>query len=122
MRDKACEVLASLTELSDHSKVVLGLSRYKSEMENGQEGTSVANARSSQRMNVRLFDSLMSMIASSSNRGDGSGAAMRLLSNLASVPQNRGAIIYVERKLLTLAAKDANISRIACSQIFNQYS
>ena len=120
VRDKACEVLVSLTDLSDHSKVVLGLSRYKPETENGQEGTSVANTRSSRRINVRLYDSLMSMIASSSNRGDGSGAAMRLLSNLASVPQNRGAIIYVERKLLTLAAKDANISRIACSQIFNQ--
>ncbi|KAL7445121.1 hypothetical protein ACHAXM_011849 [Skeletonema potamos] len=124
MRDRACEVLASLTDLSDHSKVALGgiMSKYKSDMENEQEGTSSAEAISSQRINVRLYDSLMSMIASSSSRGDGGEVALRLLSNLAAVPQNRTGIVYVERKLLSLACKDANIARIACSGIFNQYS
>lgn len=122
VRDRACEVLASLTELSDHSKVALGMSQYKSEMENEQEGTSVAETASSRRMNVRLYDSLMSMLASSSNKSDGSEVAMRLLSNLAAVPQNRTGMLYVERKLLSLAGKDANIARIACSGIFNQYS
>ncbi len=122
MRDRACEVLASLTELSDNSKVALGMSRYKTDMENEQEGTSSAETISSRRINVRLYDSLMSMITSSSNKGDGSEVAMRLLSNLAAVPQNRTGILYVERKLLSLAAKDANIARIACSGIFNQYS
>ena len=122
VRDRACEVLASLTELSDHSKVALGMSHYKSHIENEQEGTSVAEGTSSRRMNVRLYDSLMSMIASSSTRGDGGEMAMRLLSNLAAVPQNRTGILYVERKLLSLASKDANISRFACSGIFSQYS
>jgi len=122
VRDRACEVLASLTELSDHSKVALGMSQYKSHMENEQEGASVAETASSRRMNVRLYDSLMSMLASSSNKGDSGEVAMRLLSNLAAVPQNRTGMLYMERKLLSLASKDANISRIACSGIFNQYS
>lgn len=122
MRDRACEVLASLTELSNHCKVALGMSQYKTHVENGQEGTSVAETTSSRRLNVRLFDSLISMIGSSSNRGDGGQVAMRLLTNLATVPQNRAGILYVERKLLSLAGKDANISRLACSGIFSQYS
>ena len=122
VRDRACEVLASLTDLSDHSKIALGMSQYKSEMENEQDGASAAETIPLRRMNVRLYDSLMSMIGSSSNRGDGSEVAMRLLANLAAVPQNRIGIVYVERKLLSLAGKDANIARIACSGIFNQYS
>lgn len=122
VRDRACEVLASLTQLSDHCKVALGMSQYKTDIENEQEGTSAPGTASSRRLNVRLYDSLISMIGSSSNRGDGGQVAMRLLTNLASVQQNRAGILYVERKLLSLAGKDANISRLACSGIFSQYS
>ena len=122
VRDRACEVLAAFAELSDHNKVALGLSQYKSVMENEQDGTSVVGPTSSRRMNVRLYDSLMSMIASASKRGDGGGVAMRLLRSLAAVPQNKTGILYVERKLLLLAGKDPYVASVACSGIFSQYS
>ncbi|KAK1744976.1 hypothetical protein QTG54_004267 [Skeletonema marinoi] len=38
VRDRACEVLASLTELSDHSKVALGMSHYKCHMKMNKRG------------------------------------------------------------------------------------
>ena len=122
VRDRACEVLAAFTALSHHNKVALGLSPYKSVVENEQDGTSAVETTSSRRLNVRLYDSLMSMIASSCNRGDGGGVAMRLLRSLAAVPQNRTGILYVERKLLLLAGKDPQIASVACSGIFNQYN
>lgn len=122
VRDRACEALAAFTELSDHNKVALGMSQYKSDMENEQDGASLVGTTSSRRINVRLYDSLMSMITSSSNRGDGGGVAMRVLTNLAAVPQNRTGILYVERKLLSLAGKDPHIARVACSGILNKLS
>merc|ERR1719203_1050726 len=74
---------------------------------------------SSRRMNVRLYDSLLSMISSSSGRGDAGPLAVRLLSNLALVPENKG-MLYVERKLIAMSGKDPHIANIACNGIFNR--
>ena len=71
-------------------------------------------------MNVRLYDSLLSMVSSASGRGDAGQLAVRLLSNLALIPENKSGIRYVERKLISMSGKDPHIAKIACNGIFNR--
>ena len=99
MRDRACDLLVKLTD-STSCAARLVHQRHHS---------------SSRRMNVRLYDSLLSMLSSSS----GGPLAARLLSNLALVPGNKG-MLYVERKLIAMSAKDPRIANIACNGIFNR--
>lgn len=103
MRDRACDLLVKLT---DSTRCAGRLVRRR-------------HGASSRRMNVRLYDSLLSMISSSSGRGDAGPLAARLLSNLALVPGNKG-MLYVERKLISMSAKDPRIANIACNGIFNR--
>jgi hypothetical protein len=75
---------------------------------------------SSRRMNIRLYDGLISMVSTNSGRGDAGHLAVRLLSNLALIPGNKAGIQYVERKLILQSGKDPNIAKIACNGIFNR--
>lgn len=139
MRDRACELLIKLTDLSSGIKRRLGMGCSISGMarreydvaapisfsETPRELTpSILRSdefSSSRRMNVRLYDSLLSMVSSSSGKGDVGSLAVRLLSNLALIPDNKTGLRYVERKLISMAGKDPNISKIACNGIFNRF-
>ena len=103
MRDRACDLLVKLTDSTSCAGRLVYLRHHSS----------------SRRMNVRLYDSLLSMLSSTSGRGDAGPLAARLLSNLALVPGNKG-ILYVERKLIAMSAKDPRIANIAFNGIFNR--
>ncbi len=138
MRDRACELLIKLTDFSSGIKRRLGMARSISGMarrtytdpsptsllETPMEWThSILRSdeiSSSRRMNVRLYDCLLSMVSSSSGKGDAGSLAIRLLANLALIPDNKIGLRYVERKLIYMAAKDPNMAKIACNGIFNR--
>lgn len=127
MRDRACELLAKLTDLSLGIKRRLGMASSISSMAQRENDDSNVLApsilqsdqiSSPRRMNVRLYESLLSMISSSS--GDAASLAVRLLSNLALVPENKAGMLYVETKLITMSGKDPHIANIACNGILNR--
>eukprot|EP00585_Thalassiosira_rotula_P007098 CAMPEP_0196159210 /NCGR_PEP_ID=MMETSP0910-20130528/46207_1 /TAXON_ID=49265 /ORGANISM="Thalassiosira rotula, Strain GSO102" /LENGTH=590 /DNA_ID=CAMNT_0041424127 /DNA_START=209 /DNA_END=1981 /DNA_ORIENTATION=- len=136
MRDRACELLVKLTDLSTSIKRRVGMASSMSGMarrkydvprslfDTPRELTPTIlrsdETSSSRRINVRLYDSLLSMISSSSGRGDSGPLAVRLLSNLALVSENKPGILYVERKLIAMSGKDPHIANIACNGIFNR--
>jgi len=136
MRDRACELLVKLTDSSTSIKRRVGMASSMSGMarrkydvprslfDTPRELTPTIlrsdETSSSRRINVRLYDSLLSMISSSSGRGDSGPLAVRLLSNLALVPENKPGILYVERKLIAMSGKDPHIANIACNGIFNR--
>ena len=137
MRDRACALLVNLTDLSTGIKWRLGISpsisgmtrrKYDSSSINPPERTNGLapsilrsdESSSSRRMNVRLYDSLLSMVSSTSGRGDAGQLAVRLLSNLALIPENNAGIRYVERKLISMSVMDPHIAKIACNGIFNR--
>jgi hypothetical protein len=138
MRDRACELLIKLTDFSSGIKRRLGMACSMSGMarrtyehhaptslpETPMELTpSILRSdeiSSSRRMNVRLYDSLLSMVSSSSGKGDPGSLALRLLSNLALIPDNKTGLRYVERKLISMTARDPNMAKIACNGIFNR--
>ena len=57
------------------------------------------------------------MVGSVSGKGDAGSLAVRLLSNLALVPENKAGILYVERKLIAKSATDPGIAQLACNGI-----
>ena len=133
MRDRACDLLVKLTDLTTILKRRLGMASTMSGMARRQYSDSTASSgemtpsilrsdesSSPRRMNIRLYDSLLSMLSSSAGRGESGSLAVRLLSNLALVPENKPGILYVERKLISMAGKDPNIANIACNGIFNR--
>jgi hypothetical protein len=137
MRDRACALLVNLTDLSTGIKRRLGMAssisgmiyrQYDSAPITPSETTNELapsilrsdESSSSRRMNVRLYDSLLSMVSSASGRGDAGQLAVRLLSNLALIPENKSGIRYVERKLISMSGKDPHIAKIACNGIFNR--
>lgn len=138
MRDRACDLLVKLTDLSTGIKRRLGMSTSISGMTHRQcdsadlithsetsDGLTPSILRSdetssSRRMNIRLYDGLISMVSTNSGRGDAGHLAVRLLSNLALIPENKAGIQYVERKLILQSGKDPNIAKIACNGIFNR--
>mmetsp|Transcript_24486 Transcript_24486/g.52762 ORF Transcript_24486/g.52762 Transcript_24486/m.52762 type:complete len:607 (+) Transcript_24486:29-1849(+) len=137
MRDRACELLVKLTDFNTSLKRRLGMSSSISGMARRQyDAVPISSSKalselapsilrsdetsSSRRINVRMYDSLLSMISSSSGRGDAGSLAVRLLSNLALIPENRTGILYVERKLVSMSGKDPHIAKIACNGIFNR--
>ncbi|KAL3795633.1 hypothetical protein HJC23_002040 [Cyclotella cryptica] len=134
LRDRACELLVKLTELSPITRRRLGMATSISGMAQRdctamsterQEGISpsilqIEASSSPHRINVRLYDSLLSMISTSSGRGDAASLAAQLLSNLVTVPENKAGILYVERKLISVSAKDPHVANVACNSIFNR--
>ncbi|KAL3762958.1 hypothetical protein ACHAWU_001105 [Discostella pseudostelligera] len=138
LRDRACELLVKLTDFSSGIKRRLGMACSISGMarrtydnaasislsETPRELTpSILRSdetSSSRRMNVRLYDSLLSMVSSSSGKGDTGSLAVRLLSNLALIPDNKSGLRYVERKLISMSGKDPNIAKIAFNGILNR--
>ena len=131
MRDRACDLLVKLTDLSTGIKRRLGMASSISGMARRQyESTPTTSSSelapsilrsdetsSPRRMNVRLYDSLLSMVGSVSGKGDAGSLAVRLLSNLALVPENKAGILYVERKLIAKSATDPGIAQLACNGI-----
>mmetsp|Transcript_484 Transcript_484/g.971 ORF Transcript_484/g.971 Transcript_484/m.971 type:complete len:628 (+) Transcript_484:31-1914(+) len=138
LRDRACELLVKLTDLSPSIKRRLGRAPAISGMahrnydvsksdstlrKDGQLSPSILKSdesSSSRRINIRLYDSLLSMISAGSGRGDSGTLASQLLANLAAVPENKAGILYVERKLISLCGKDPHIANAACNGIFNR--
>lgn len=132
LRDMSCDVLVKLTDLSTGLKKRLGCASSMSTMarrQNAQTNSSselapsilhLDESSSSRRMNVRLYDSLLPMISSVSGRGDAGSLAVRLISNLAQVPENKAGVRYVERKLMSKASTDAHIGKLAFNGIFNK--
>ncbi|KAL7516504.1 hypothetical protein ACHAWX_001514 [Stephanocyclus meneghinianus] len=135
LRDRACELLVKLTELSPTTRRRLGMAtsisgmaqRDYTAMSSSERRVGISptilkvDATSSpHRMNVRLYDSLLSMISTSSGRGDAGSLAAQLLSNLASLPENKAGILYVERKLISVSARDPHVANVACNSIFNR--
>ncbi|KAL3821742.1 hypothetical protein ACHAXA_008478 [Cyclostephanos tholiformis] len=137
MRDRSCALLVNLTDLSTGIKRRLGMASSISGMTHRQYDSELINtsvtmdglapsilrsdeSSSSRRMNVRLYDSLLSMVSSTSGRGDAGQLAVRLLSNLALIPENNAGIRYVERKLISMSVMDPHIAKIACNGIFNR--
>jgi len=138
MRDRACDLLVKLTDLSTGIKRRLGMSTSISGMTHRQfefsdlitrpetlDGLTPSILRSdetssSRRMNIRLYDSLISMVSTNTGRGDAGHLAVRLLSNLALISENKAGLQYVERKLISQSGKDPNIAKIACNGIFNR--
>lgn len=135
LRDRACDLLVKLTDLSTGIKRRAGMApsvsgmarrRYDDASTPSMEASGGLapsilrrdEASSRRRINVRLYDGLLSMISSSSGRADAGPLAVRLLSNLALVPENRPGALYVERKLISMAGKDPHIANIACNGIF----
>lgn len=132
MRDRACDLLVKLTDLSTGIKRRLGMSTSISGMAHRQfdsaliarsetlDGLTPSILRSeetssSRRMNIRLYDSLISMVSANTGRGDAGHLAVRLLLNLALIPENKAGSQYVERKLISQSGKDPNIGKIACN-------
>lgn len=67
-----------------------------------------------------VYDYLMQILTTTVGRNDAPQVAGKILVNLAAVPENRPALMYIQSKLLVLAAKDANVANIACNSILNQ--
>jgi hypothetical protein len=137
IRDRACELLVKLTELSPSVRRRLGMAVSISGMaRNGytttastdkQDGISptilqTGATSSPVRMNVRLYDSIISMISANSGRGDAGSLAAQLLSNMATVPENKAGILYCERKLINVSSMNSEVANIACNGIFNRIS
>ncbi|KAL9181456.1 hypothetical protein ACHAXT_010261 [Thalassiosira profunda] len=133
LRDRACELLVKLTDLSTSLKVRLGMAPSISGMarrqyqplssSRGELAPSILRSdetSSSRQMNVRLYDSLLSMVSAASGKGDAGPLATRLLANLALVPENKAGIMYVERKVLAMSSKDPAIANVACNGVFNR--
>ena len=134
MRDRSCDLLIRITDLDTGLKRRLGMASSMSGMarrKNDESTTPTSSSLlsksilsdesvSSRRMNVRLYDSLLPMISSVSLKGDAGVAAVRLLSNLAQVPENKAGILYVERKLIRKSGSDPHIAKLACNGIFNK--
>ncbi|KAL7469444.1 hypothetical protein ACHAXS_009692 [Conticribra weissflogii] len=138
LRDRACELLVKLTDLSPSIKrrlgrapAISGMAHRKYDLTksdstvriNGELSPSILNSdesSSTRRINIRLYDSLLSMISAGSGRGDAATLASQLLANLAAVPENKAGILYVERKLISLCGKDPHIANAACNGIFNR--
>ena len=134
MRDRSCDLLIRITDLDTGLKRRLGMASSMSGMarrKNDESTTPTSSSLisksilsdeslSSRRMNVRLYDSLLPMISSVSLKGDAGAAAVRLLSNLAQVPENKAGVLYVERKLIRKAGSDPHIAKLACNGIFNK--
>ena len=137
MRDRACDLLVKLTDLSSGIKRRLGMSTSISVMTHRQCDSALISlsetwdgltpsilqsdeTSSSRRMNIRLYDSFILMVSTNTGRGDAGHLAVRLLSNLALIPENKAGIQYVERKLISMSGKDLSIAKIACNGIFNR--
>ena len=126
MRDRSCDLLIRLTDLSTGLKRQLGMASSMSGMARRKNDALLSESilsdesSSSRRMNVRLYDSLLPMISSVSLKGDAGAAAVRLLSNLAQVPENKAGILYVERKLIRKAGSDPHIAKLACNGLFDK--
>ena len=126
IRDRACELLVKLTELSPGVRRRLGMAvaiRGMSHQEPIQSSSSKAQPgtnSSSHRINVRLFDSIISMISTSSGRSDAGSLASQLLANMATVPENRAGILYCERKLISVSAMSSDVANVACNSIFSR--
>jgi hypothetical protein len=126
MRDRSCDLLIRLTDLSTGLKRKLGMASSMSGMARRKNDALLSESilsdesSSSRRMNVRLYDSLLPMISSVSLKGDAGAAAVRLLSNLAQVPENKAGILYVERKLIRKAGSDPHIAKLACNGVFDR--
>lgn len=135
LMDRACELLVKLTEVSPNIRKRLGMATSISRMaQRDHTATSLSGASrrispsilqtdassSTRRMNIRLYDCLLSMISTSTGRGDAGLLAAQLLSNMATVPENKAGILYVERKLITMSASNPEVSNVACNGIFNR--
>ena len=134
IRDRACELLVKLTELSPNARRRLGMATSISGMARKEYGAPVSDTTdglshsilqsgstsSPARINVRLFDSITSMISTASGRGDAASLASQLLSNMATVPENKVGILYCERKLISVSSMSADVANVACNGIFNR--
>ena len=126
IRDRACELLVKLTELSPGVRRRLGMAPAIRGMSH-QESTPSPSSKtqpgansSPNRINVRLFDSIISMISTSSGRSDAGSLASQLLANMATVPENKAGILYCERKLISVSAMSSDVANVACNSIFNR--
>jgi hypothetical protein len=133
IRDRACEFLVKLTEMSPSARRRLGMAPSISSMIMKESATSPSGMKnelsptilkpavsSPHRLNVRLYDSISSMISSTSGRGDAGSLASQLLANMATVPENRAGIFYCEGKLISVSAMNADVANVACNSIFNR--
>jgi hypothetical protein len=114
IRDRACELLVKLTELSPHIRKRLGMAQRRDTLQTNMKTSSSA------RINVRLYDSIISMISTASGRSDAGSLATQLLSNMATVPENKTGILYCERKLISVSAMNSEVANVACNGIFNR--
>jgi hypothetical protein len=133
IRDRACEFLVKLTEMSPSARRRLGMATSISSMARKESTPSPSGSKdelsptilktvalSPHRLNTRLYDSITSMISTTSGRGDAGSLASQLLANMATVPENRAGILYCERKLMSVSAMNADVANVACNSIFNR--
>lgn len=132
IRDRACELLVKLTELSPDVRRRLGMATSISNSAHNEkmvsdhvyEGISPISkpmaTSSHRRINVRLYDSIISMISTSSGRADAGSLAAQLLANMATAPENKAGILYCERKLISISAVNPSISAVVCNGILSR--
>jgi len=114
VRDRSCDLLIKLTDGSPEIQRDLGLLPL---MDAEQSEDRRDDDYAPRRTNIRLYDSLLSMAESTS--GSGALLAIRLLNNLALAPENKMGKRYVERRLLSVASRNSQISNLAFNGILS---
>mmetsp|Transcript_31722 Transcript_31722/g.94929 ORF Transcript_31722/g.94929 Transcript_31722/m.94929 type:complete len:557 (-) Transcript_31722:611-2281(-) len=120
-RDRSAEMLVKLTGLGPDLRRRLGR-RVSPAGANGVGTVSVAAAASGRRgyvPNTRLYDALIAMLSTTAGRGDASQLAAKLLANLATAPENRDGMLYVEAKALQASSRNPQVANVVCNGIFN---
>ncbi|EJK46486.1 hypothetical protein THAOC_34842 [Thalassiosira oceanica] len=113
VRDRSCDLLIKLTDGSPEIQKDLGLlPPMHSEHSEDREDDSALR-----RTNIRLYDSLLSMVESTS--GSGAVLAIRLLNNLALSQENKMGKRYVERKLLSVVSRNSQVSNLAFNGVLS---
>ena len=95
VRDRAIEILTKLTALNNDLKVRVG----KKIMMKQTEHYGIFVATSINQPNTKLYDAIISALTTKVGRDQTPLLTAKLLQNLASVPENRHGILYVQRKI-----------------------
>ena len=124
LRDRAIEFLLKLTSLSPELKQRVGKKIALTQTEN--YGVSVAKATN--QPNTKLYDALIPALTANAGRDQTPLLTGKLLENLASVPENRCGIMYLQRKIIktvsttSVAGASLQISNILFNGVLNKIS
>lgn len=123
LRDRSAELLVKLTGLGPDLRRRLGRRISPAPSVAGSVGAvgaaAVASGRRGYVPNARLYDALIAMLTTTAGRGDASQLAAKLLANLATAPENRDGMLYVEAKALQASSRNPQVANVVCNGVFN---